>query len=166
MGDARQAAIYEAYRQIMAAARQGTISPGGALRWARRAANGEGVPVLASLSGPDGETRLAWMKAAAGGDLSAAVLEELHGLGNAAYISAARGPGEMTDAEADALLPPRGSALIPGPWEMSNEEADGLLPPRTAEEAERRHRAAGVRASRVEDLSDEQLYRFLFGEGG
>jgi hypothetical protein len=160
VGDARQAAIYEAYRTIMAAARQGTISPRAAQGWARRAANGEDVSVLASLSGPPRDVRLEWMKAAAGGDLSAVVLEELHG-----YLLAARGPGGMTDAEADALLPPRGSALVPAPWEMTDEEADELLPPRTAEEVERHARAADVRAAAVEDLSDDDLYRLLFGAG-
>jgi hypothetical protein len=72
----------------------------------------------------------------------------------------------MSDAEADRLLPPRGSELIPAPWEMSNAEADELLPPRSREEAERRHRAWDVRAAAVEDLTAAELYRLLFGEGG
>jgi len=148
-------ARYQAFWQIMAAAQQGSISPEGALRWARRAANGEPVDVLASLAGPDQETRLAWMKAAARPDITVEVLEALW----------VRGAAEMGDEEADRLLPPRGSALVPGPGEMSNEEADELLPPRTVEEADRRARAAYVRAAAVEDLTDEQLYDLLFGGG-
>ena len=56
-------------------------------------------------------------------------------------------------------------APVPGAGEMSDEEADGLLPPRTAEEFERRAMLADVRAAAVEDLTDEELYRSLFGEG-
>ena len=52
----------------------------------------------------------------------------------------------------------------PGPDEMSDEEADALLPPRTAEESERRARRVEARAAYVEDLSDDELYRLLFGD--
>lgn len=162
MGDARQAALYAAYRQIMAAARQGTISPEGALRWARRAAQGEPVDVLAALTGPLAEDRLAWMKAAARPDLAPAVLEVLGGYAQAA--EPVRGVGEMTDAQADRLLPPRGSELVPGPGEMSNAEADRLLPPRSPAEFEARAQARDIRASRVESLSDAELYELLFGQ--
>jgi hypothetical protein len=187
------AAMWGVYRTIMAAARRGAISPEGALRWARRAASGEPVDVLASLSGPPAEDRRAWMAAAANSDLAQRVLDVLLRLVEQARAA----PGD----EFAGLFPPsaplgpdlgaqeyRPQPLIyPGegkgkrnrtpvtwdgytqasaPGEMPDWEADLLLPPRTAEEAVRRAQALDVRAAAVEDLSDEDLYRLLFGEGG
>jgi len=73
----RVGTMYGAYKVIMAAARQGTISPQGALRWARHVVDGRDVAVLASLAGPDRETRRAWMAQAARGDLAQRVLDIL-----------------------------------------------------------------------------------------
>jgi hypothetical protein len=53
--------------------------------------------------------------------------------------------------------------LVPSPGEMSNQEADALLPPRTAEEFERRARLADVHAAAVEDLTDAEIYDAIFG---
>jgi hypothetical protein len=183
--------MYAAFRQIMAAARAGTISPEGALRWARRAASGEPVDVLASLSGPaPGPERREWMVVAAQPDLAQQVLDALLRL----VDGVGAGSGPSVDPEFTHLFPPGpGGSYVPptppliypgegqgrrdrrpvtswdgymmasaAPGEMSDEEADALFPPRTEAEADRRRVAAA--APLVEDLHDEDLYRLLFGD--
>ena len=68
-----------------------------------------------------------------------------HGQGSMPYASSGRrdryDPGEMTDAEADALFPPT-----------------------TRQEAQQRHQAAvAAAAGRIEDLGTEELHDLLFG---
>jgi hypothetical protein len=180
--------MYQAYRQIMAAARQGTISPQAALRWAHRAASGKDISVLASLSGPHVEDRRAWMAQAARSDLAQRVLDVLLQLveqaGPQDEFSRMFPPNAPLGPEVGPEYPPQ-PVVYPGEdqgkrtrrpvtsWdgytqasapEMSDEEADRLLPPRSAAEYERRQVARDVLASRMAALSDEQLYRELFGE--
>jgi hypothetical protein len=200
----RMSAMYAAYRMIMAAARRGTISPQGAIKWAWWAASGQDVGALDQMTGPLPEDRRQWQVQAARSDLAQRVLDILLQLVDQAGSAAAEpgmedyhavfvqpgiatGPGhyplnapglvyDPADKRGNRRLRPgtgQGSLnpVVPyasarsaaTPGEMSDEEADLLLPPRTAEEAERRARVVEARAQ-VEDLPDADYDRVFLEE--
>ena len=189
----RVGAMYRAYRAIMSAAKAGKISPQAALQWARRAARGEPVQVLAALSAPPEQVSRQWRVEAAQGDLGQRVLDILMRLVD--ELSGGAGDSSV-DPEFRRLFPPSppGSYSPPAPpliyrgegqgqrgrrpvtsWDgytmaaagaggISDEEADALFPPLNSEQADRRARVIRARSQRVEDMADEELHRLLFGD--
>jgi hypothetical protein len=165
---------YESYRQIMAAARRGVISPRSALAWAMRATRGEPVTVLASLSPPDEQTRRDWI-AAAGPDLQARILDVLLRVADQVGVPT----GDQVDGDLQEAWPPgtfgptQEGYSPPVSWDgyvsasagdLDDAETERLWPPATAGEADRRtlEDVAAGRA-RVEDWPDEALHELLFG---
>jgi|RhiMetdeSRZDD1v2_1073273.scaffolds.fasta_scaffold2738535_1 hypothetical protein len=93
-------------------------------------------------------------------DILAAVREGRVGAATAAEWLELRAAEHAREARRARARAPQ--VVIPSLGEMSNEEADALLPPRTAEEFERRAMLADVRAAAVEELAEAELYDVLF----
>jgi hypothetical protein len=106
--------------------------------WARTAAAGEDISIIEALVAPPPGVREP-ITAAAFGQLA----DQL--------VTILAGSGPATGAPAPA-------------GEMSDAEADELWPPRTAAEAEARHARIEAAAGRVIDYTDDEIFAMLFGE--
>jgi hypothetical protein len=150
-----------AYWLIMAAAWAGKLSPDGAVSWARRAARGESVAVLASLAPAPEESRQVWAAQAVSTDLASRVLSILM-----------QAVGALADGGADefgALFPPHDplGGLMPledGPLIYDAPDEQGRRPASRSAYAARPDPRPFAASPPVEDLADEDLHRLLFGD--
>ena len=124
------ASAVQQVRRLLKAAGTGRLGYEGAVRWATLATRGEDISIVDELTPAPGSTPLT------GKDLSALACEL------AALFAGAGTPvsrEEITDAEADALFPPR-----------------------DAVELDARERTVAAAAHRLAELPDEELYRVLY----
>jgi hypothetical protein len=126
------ASVYPQFRRIMAAARQGQISPAGAVWWASQAARGQPVEILEQLTGPPGQIRLNWIKAAAADPgLAERVLEILLRLAGENVAPPGAGPpdeGALTEEEWQRIFPPGPGAAPPLVYEGEGQGRPDRVP--------------------------------------
>jgi hypothetical protein len=137
-------------RLILDAVKYGRITPRRALFYARHAAAGEDISILAELAAPLGKSteridasgrRYTVPEPVVGGEILTPLATELLRIlaGSGPAVGAPAATGEMTDAEADELYPPR-----------------------TREAAERRHQRIEAAAQRIAGYSDDELFDAIF----
>jgi hypothetical protein len=169
MNDAERARrVNAAHTAIMAAARRGAISPQSALRWARRAAAGEDVSIVASLAAPRGVADENRRALAASPTLAAQILDTL-----TAILDAVTGG----QASAASDVPPEWPSLFPpGTWQQPGTmQGPGHYPavnkPLVYDGGSQQPREVSwdgyttASGPLPDDYSTEELHRELFGDG-
>jgi hypothetical protein len=135
-------------RLILDAVERGALSPRRAVTWARRAASGEDIAIVAELASSSGKrTRV---------DASGRTFTEPVPVAGAGVLTT------LADQLAGILAGGGPAMSAPAPGEMTDEEADRLYPPRSAAEAEARHQRLEAAAGRIMDFSEDEIFAMLF----